>query len=247
MTVTWEMSPAGLRGSRRRYLRDIIGLRHRHHDRGLEEHQLRGVHRHALLVRHVLRVIGRLLPVTWMSANAPAADRVAGARLVNLVVDPVAAFRGIADDPSWSTRLARRCRHPIRQPLHLLRASRHANQGAWRPALPVLTVGPTVLLASLVAWLTARAWRVSVAWTTAFSIVIRVQVAFTLATVGFASVAGALLPEYANVDLRNPPFTNMTALLGGMDSEAIRTLAGEIDVGRLRARVAVAGPARCGA
>jgi len=162
--------------------------------------------------------------------NAPAADRVAGARLVNLVVDPIAAFRGIADDPSW--RLALLAAVGIRFGSLFI---------FYQPAVTpikvlggllfqVLTVGSAVLLASLVAWLTARAWRVSVAWTTAFSIVMHVQVAFTLATVGFASVAGALLPESADVDLRNPPFTNVTALLGATDSEAIRTLAGEIDV-----------------
>ena len=52
------------------------------------------------VVRHLLRVIGRLLPVTSIP-NASAPRSGAGARLVNLVVDPAAAFRGIADDPSW--------------------------------------------------------------------------------------------------------------------------------------------------
>ena len=162
--------------------------------------------------------------------HAPASDRGAGARLVNLVVDPVAAFRGIADDPSWRLALLAAVGirfgslfifyEPAVTPIKVLGGL----------LFQILTVGPTVLLASLVAWLTARAWRVSVAWTTAFSILMHIYVAFTLATVGFASVAGALLPESADVDLRNPPFSNVTALLGGTDSEVVRTLAGEIDV-----------------
>jgi len=181
------------------------------------------------VVRHLLRVIGRLLPVTSIP-NASAPRSGAGARLVNLVVDPAAAFRGIADDPSW--RLAILAAVGIRFGSLFI---------FYQPAVTpikvlggllfqILAVGPTVLLASLVAWLTARAWRVDVAWTTAFSILTHVYAAFTLATVSFASVAGALLPESADVDVRNPPFTNLTPLTGGTDSEIVATLAGEIDV-----------------
>jgi len=186
------------------------------------------VHHHAV-VRHVLRVIGRLLPVT-STTNAPAPRSDAGARLANLVVDPVAAFRGIADDPPW--RLALLAAVGIRFGILFI---------FYQPAVTpikmlggllfqILTVVPTVLVASVVAWLTARAWRVSLGWTTAFSILTHAYVAFTVATVGFASVAGTLLPESVDVDPRNPPFTNVTALLGGTESEVLRTLAGEIDV-----------------
>ena len=181
------------------------------------------------VVGHLLRVISRLLPVTSIS-NASAPRWGAGARLVNLVVDPVAAFRGIANDPSW--RLAFLAAVGIR----------FGSLYVWyQPAVTpikllggllfqVLVVGPTVLLASLVAWLTARVWRVSVAWATAFSILMHVYVAFTFATVAFASVAGALLPESTDVDLRNPPFTNVAPLLSGTDSGVVRALAAEMDV-----------------
>jgi len=33
-----------------------------------------------------------------------------------------------------------------------------------------------------------------------------------------------------DVDVRNPPFTNLTSLMGGTDSEILRTLVGEMDV-----------------
>jgi hypothetical protein len=163
-------------------------------------------------------------------SNASAPRSGAGARLVNLVVDPVAAFCGIADDPSW--RLAFLVTVGIRFASLFI---------FYQPAVTpikvlggllfqVLTVGPTVLLASLVAWLTARVWGVSVVWATAFSIVMHVCVAFTLATLGFASVAGAVLPESADVDLRNPPFTNVASLLRGTGPGVVRTLVGELDV-----------------
>lgn len=181
------------------------------------------------VVGHLCRVIGRLLPVTSIS-NASAPRSGAGARLVNLVVDPVAAFRGMADDPSW--RLAFLAAVGIRFGSLFV---------FYRPAVTpikvlgsllfqVLTVVPTVLLSSLVVWFAARARRIDMAWATVFSILTHIYVAFTLVTVAFASVAGALLTEPADVDLRNPPFTNLTSLVGGTDSEVVPMLAGEMDV-----------------
>jgi len=162
--------------------------------------------------------------------KASASRQGAGARLVNLVVDPGAAFRGIADDPSWALAFVAAVGirfgslfifyQPAVTPIKVIASL----------LLQVLTVGSTVVLASLVAWLTARGWRVGVAWVTAFSVLMHVYVVFTLATVAFAAVAGALLPESVDVDLRNPPFTNLTSLLRGADPEVFRTLVGEMDV-----------------
>ena len=181
------------------------------------------------VVRHVLRVIGRLLPVTSIS-NASARRSGAGARLVNLMVEPGAAFRGIAHDPSWVLAFlaATGIRfgslfifyQPAVTPIKVIAGL----------LLQLVTVASTVLLASLVTWLTARAWGVAVSWATAFSILMHVYVASTLVTLAFASVAGALLPESVDVDLRNPPFTNLTSLLSETDSEVFRLLASEMDV-----------------
>jgi hypothetical protein len=57
-----------------------------------------------------------------------------------------------------------------------------------------------------------------------------VYVAYTLATIAFAGVAGALLPESADVDLRHPPFTNFAPLLVTSTSEVLLSLARELDV-----------------
>jgi len=163
-------------------------------------------------------------------SNASAPRSGAGVRLVNLVVDPVDAFRGIACDPSW--RLAFLAAVGVRfgSLFVFYEPSVTPIKALGGLLLQVLTVAPTVLLSSLVVWLVARVWRVNVAWATAFSILMHVYVAFTLATLAFSSVAGALLTESADVDLRNPPFTNLTSLVGGTDSDVVRTLAGEMDV-----------------
>jgi len=152
------------------------------------------------------------------------------ATLIYLVVDPVAAFRGIAHDPSW--RLAFLAAIGIRfgSLFVFYRPTVAPIKVLGGLLFQILTVVPTVLLSSLVVWFAARGRRINVAWATVFSILTHVYVAFTLATVAFASVAGALLTESADVNLRNPPFTNLSSLVGGTESEVVPTLAGEMDV-----------------
>ena len=148
---------------------------------------------------------------------------------MNLVVDPVAAFRGIGNRPSWA--LALFVAIVVRFGSLLVFYQPAATPGKLMAGLifQVATVAPSVLLASLIVWLAALVCRAGIAWTPAFSVVTHVYLAYTLATVAFASVAGALLPESADVDLRNPPFTNFTSALGDSAPTIIRTLAGELD------------------
>jgi len=186
------------------------------------------VHR-LTLVRHLLRVIGRLLPVTSIS-NASALRSGAGARLVNLMVDPGAAFRGIAENPSWLLAFLAAATIRFASLFIFYRPAVTPAKVIAGLLVQILTVASTVLLASLVTWLAAGAWRVGVSWATAFSILMHAYVAFTLVTLAFACVAGALLPEDGDVDLRNPPFTNLTSLLSGTGSAVFRPLAGEFDV-----------------
>lgn len=181
------------------------------------------------VVRYLLRVIGRLLPVTSIS-NASALRLGAGARLMNLIVDPSAAFRGIADDPSWIVAFLAAAAIRFASLFIFYQPAVTPTKVIASLLFQMLTVASAVMLSSLVTWLSAGAWRVGVSWATAFSIVMHVYVAFTLVTLAFASVAGALLPEAADVDVRNPPFTNFTSLLSGTDSEVVRLVVGEFDV-----------------
>jgi hypothetical protein len=186
------------------------------------------MHRHTV-VRYLLRVIGRLLPVTSIS-NASALLSGAGARLMNLMVDPGAAFRGIATDPSWVLAFLAAAAIRFASLFIFYQPAVTPTKLIASLLFQILTIASTVLLASLVTWFAAGAWRVGVSWATAFSILMHVYVAFTLVTLAFAGVAGALLPEAVDVDLRNPPFTNLTSLLSGTDSEVFRLLVGEFDV-----------------
>jgi hypothetical protein len=134
-------------------------------------------------------------------------------RLVNVIVDPVAAFRGIADESPWvlafmATVAVRFASlfvfyHPSVTPLKLLAGV----------LFQLATVAPPLVTSAGLVWLAAKAWRVRLPWTCGFAIVAHIHLAYTLATVAIASAGGALLPESADVDLRNPPFTTLAPLL----------------------------------
>lgn len=168
--------------------------------------------------------------VQALSPNDSALQPGPGARLANLVVDPRAAFGGIGDSPSWKLAFV------------VAIALRFVSLLAfYRPAVTPLkvlggllfqisTVVPPLLIASLVLWLAANAWRVGVGWRSALAIVTHAYVAYTLATVAFASVAGAVLPASSDVDLRSPPFTNFALLLADSAPAVLRHLVAELDV-----------------
>lgn len=154
----------------------------------------------------------------------------AGARLVNLVIDPVAAFRGIGVHPRWALAFLVAIAVRFASVIVFYRPAVSPLKVVAGLLFQVAAIAPAVFFASLAVWLAARVWGVGVAWMPTLSVVMHVYVAYTLVTVAFASVAGALLPESAEVDLRQPPYTNFASLLGGSPSEAVRSLVTEADI-----------------
>jgi hypothetical protein len=153
-----------------------------------------------------------------------------GARLINVIVDPPAAFRGIADESPWAlafvavvvVRIASLFvfYHPEVTPFKLIASV----------VFQVGTVAPLLLASGGILWVSARARGVALRWGSAFSIAAHVYVAYTLATVAIASVAGALLPDSADVELRSPPFTNLAPLAAGVAHPLVPRMAAEADV-----------------
>ena len=72
-------------------------------------------------------------------------------------------------------------------------------------------------------------WRLDVGWSPTFSIVTHTYVAYTIATIAVASVAGAVLPDSTDIDLRSPPFTNLAPLVNQWGDVTQRILA-ELDI-----------------
>ena len=153
-----------------------------------------------------------------------------GARLINVIVDPPTAFRGISDESPWAlaflavvvVRIASLFAfyHPDVTPLKLIASV----------LFQVGTIVPVLLVSAGILWVTARVCGVALRSGTAFSIATHTYFAYTLATVAIASVAGALLPESADVELRSPPFTNLTPLAAGLAHPLVLRMAAEADV-----------------
>jgi hypothetical protein len=161
-------------------------------------------------VNHVLIVNGTMsstpLPATrTANPNPPTAL----GRLVDVIVDPRDAFHGISDRSPWALAFA------VVITLRFVSLLVFYQPEVTIPKLiagvlfQVGTVAPMLLAVTTVVWLAARAWRVRLTWQSAFSATTHVCVAHTLATIALASVAGVVLAESAEIDLRSPPFSNI--------------------------------------
>ena len=163
--------------------------------------------------------------------NAAPPRTSAVARLVNVIVDPVAAFRDIREVHPWVLAVATAIGlrflsllvfyDPELTPLKIVASL----------AFQLAAVVPPLLVGSLLTWLAAKAWRLDVSWRAVFSICANVNVAHILATIVLASIAGALLPGSVSIDVRHPPFTNLGSFVGRTGSAGwLHRLAAEADV-----------------
>ena len=158
------------------------------------------------------------------------------ARVVDVVVDPRAAFRASAERPAWLGAIAIVVLLRLASAIVFYQPQTTPTKVMLSALLQIATVMPAVVATAGVLWVAARIWTVRVRWRVALSVGAHVYVAYTLATVVWASVAGALLPTTVDVDLRQPPFTSLQSWAGPTASSLEQRLLGELDV-----RLAYAG------
>lgn len=164
------------------------------------------------------------------TAKLPSPRGRAAARLADVILDPRAAFHDIGASPTWALAFA------------VLTALRFGSLFAfYRPDVSplklvagvlfqVLTVAPAMLVLALGFWAVAKLWRAPLSWSSALSVTVHALFAYTLVTVLIASIAGALLPASVDVDLRNPPFTNLAFVAGAQTPAVMRRLLALADV-----------------
>lgn len=150
-------------------------------------------------------------------------------RIGDVIVDPTAAFAHVDTTPTsalaFLTLIALRFTsilvfyHPDVDPARL----------AAGILFQLITVWPLTVVLTLLLWTTARAWGTRTSWSSTYCVVVHVMLAYTLATIAIASIAGAVLPENTHVDLRHPPFTNLGTLVSGTASPVVHALLGEVD------------------
>jgi hypothetical protein len=151
-------------------------------------------------------------------------------RLANVVLDPTVGFRDIDRHPTGSVAFVALVALRFGSLLAFYRPDTSPPRLLAGILFQFATLIPLVTLTTALLWIVAMLWRSRIAWASAWCITTHVMFAYTLLTVAFASVAGALLPESTEVDLRHPPFTNLGMLVSTSDSAALHALAVEADV-----------------
>ena len=151
------------------------------------------------------------------------------ARLANVVIDPVAAFRAVANDPRWLAAFAAVILLRFVSLFVFYQPSATPAKLVVGIVFQIVTTAPLLLALGLILWSCSRVCGVRVTWPVAFAITVHVYFAYTLATVAVASVVGAVLPSSVDVDLRNPPFTNLGELAPA-DQGVLRGLLTWVDV-----------------
>jgi hypothetical protein len=151
-------------------------------------------------------------------------------RLVDLIIDPARAFRGIAHHAPWFAAFVTAVALRFASLVVFYRPSLTIGKLVAGVVFQIGTVAPPVVFGSLAVWVAAKVCGLRVRWRVLFSIVMHVYVAYTLATVAVASIAGAVLPDSAELDLRNPPFVSFAPLVPDAASGLARRLVAELDL-----------------
>jgi hypothetical protein len=159
------------------------------------------------------------------------------ARVADVLLDPVAAFRGVAINPTWGVAFLALVAVRFGSVLAFYRPDTTPAKLVAGVLFQLLMAFPLVCLTAVLLWALALAWRCGLTWAGAWCVTTHVHFAYTLVTVAIASVAGALTPDTMDVDLRNPPFTNLAFLVSSGDSSVLHALAREADVRSLYASV----------
>lgn len=158
------------------------------------------------------------------------------ARAVDVVLDPRAAFNAVAARPAWFGTFLIIVALRFGSAFVFYRPDVTAVKLIAGVLFQVVTIGPMLIAAAGLLWVATRVWGARLDWPTAVSIAAHVYLAHTIASIGTASIAGALLPASVDVDPRDPPFTSLRGLAHGAESLTVRLL-GEID---LRSAYAIA-------
>lgn len=150
-------------------------------------------------------------------------------RIGNVIVDPVAAFAHVDRLPTsvlaFFALIVLRFTsvlvfyHPDLAPARLAAGA----------LFQVITIWPLTVALTFLLWITSRALGARTSWASTYCVIVHVMLAYTLVTVAIASVAGSLLPESTNVELRHPPFTNLGPLVNASTHPVAQALLAELD------------------
>ena len=171
------------------------------------------------------------------SLTPPRRPRIAVPRVVDVVLDPRAAFQDSQSRPTWGIAFVALVVLRFASVLAFYHPSTTPAKLAGGLLFQLVTILPQVVMVSTLLWVGAALWRARLSWASAACVTTHVMFAYTLLTVAVASVAGAMLPESVDVDLRHPPFTNLSSRVADTAPPWAVRLAMEADVRSLYAIV----------
>lgn len=150
-------------------------------------------------------------------------------RLVDVVADPPEAFQGISDRSPWALAFVVVIALRFASLLVFYQPDVTTAKLIAGVLFQVGTVAPMLLTVATVVWLAAKMWGVRLTWQTGFSVTTHACVGHTLATIALASVAGVVLANSADIDLRSPPFSNI-AYFVTTERDLLGRLLAELDI-----------------
>jgi hypothetical protein len=167
----------------------------------------------------------------------PRGASIAVPRVLDVMLDPRAAFRDVGSRPTWGIALVALVLLRFGSVIAFYHPSTTPAKLAGGLLFQLVTILPQVVMTSTLLWIVAALWRTRISWASAACVTTHVMFAYTLVTVAVASVAGALLPASVDVDLRHPPFMNLSSLVGEAAPQWVLALAMEADMRSLYAIV----------
>ena len=172
------------------------------------------------------------MPHSHVSAPRTAAGErtTALARIVDVVLDPGAAFAEVRSRPTWGVAFLALVALRFGSVLAFYNPETTPAKLVSGVLFQLVTLFPLVIATSTLLWIVALSWRSRLTYASAWCVATHVTLAHSLLTVAIASVAGALLPESVDVQLRHPPFTNVGFLVDATNNPLLHTLAAELDL-----------------
>ena len=150
-------------------------------------------------------------------------------RIGNVIVDPIAAFVNLNTDPTSALAFFVLVALRFTSVLVFYHPDVDAARLGAGALFQLITIWPLTIVLTLLLWLISRASGARTSWASSYSVTVHVMLAYTLATVAIASVAGALLPESTDVELRHPPLTNLGAFVDKSANPLAHALLLELD------------------
>ena len=151
------------------------------------------------------------------------------AAVANVVIDPAAWARDIAQRPKWAVAFVGVVVVRFAGLLAFYGPSVSPGRVVAGVVFQAVTIAPALVGFAFLLWVAALVCNTRLSWPVAFAITTHIYFAHALMTTVIASAAGAFLPSTVDIELRAPPFTNFGDLVSA-DSALLNAIVRVFDI-----------------